>query len=45
MGGEHFADLPAQVALFSSFLLLSVIGALILVWRSREKKDEYRQDQ
>jgi hypothetical protein len=44
MGGEHFADLPAQVGLFSSFLLLAVVGALVAVWRSRAKQDEYRRD-
>jgi hypothetical protein len=44
MSGEHFTDLPAQVALFSSFLLLAVVGALVAVWRSRAKQDEYRQD-
>jgi uncharacterized membrane protein YidH (DUF202 family) len=45
MSGEHFADLPAQVALFSSFLLLAVVGALVAVWRSRSKQDDHRQDQ
>jgi hypothetical protein len=44
MAGEHFADLPAQVGLFSSFLLLAVVGALVAVWRSRAKQDDYRQD-
>jgi hypothetical protein len=44
LGGEHFGDLPAQVALFSSFLLLAVVGALLAVWRARAKRDEYRQD-
>jgi hypothetical protein len=44
MGGEHFADLPAQVHLFSGFLMLAVVGALVAVWRSHQKPDGYRQD-
>jgi hypothetical protein len=44
LGGEHFADLPAQVGLLSSFLLLAVVGALVAIWRSRQKQDEHRQD-
>jgi hypothetical protein len=31
------------VGLFSSFLLLAVVGALVAIWRSRQKQDEYRQ--
>jgi hypothetical protein len=43
-GGEHFGDLPAQVALLSSFLVLAVVGALAVVWRKHGNQDEYRQD-
>jgi protein-S-isoprenylcysteine O-methyltransferase Ste14 len=43
-GGEHFGDLPAQVTLLSTFLMLAVVGALITVWRNRTNQDEYRQD-
>jgi hypothetical protein len=43
-GGEHFGDLPTQVALLSSFLVLAVVGALAVVWRNRGNQDEYRQD-
>jgi protein-S-isoprenylcysteine O-methyltransferase Ste14 len=44
-GGEHFGDLPAQVMLISTFLMLAVVGALIAVWRNRTNQDEYPQDQ
>jgi hypothetical protein len=44
LGGEHFGDLPAQVTLLSTFLMLAVVGALGVVWRNRDKQDEYRQD-
>jgi hypothetical protein len=44
LGGEHFGDLPAQVTLLSTFLMLAVVGALGVVWRNRHKQDEYRQD-
>jgi hypothetical protein len=44
LGGEHFGDLPAQVTLLSTFLMLAVVGALGVIWRSRDKQDEYRQD-
>jgi protein-S-isoprenylcysteine O-methyltransferase Ste14 len=43
-GGEHFGDLPAQVTLISTLLMLAVVGALIAVWRNRTNQDEYRQD-
>jgi hypothetical protein len=41
-GGEHFGDLPAQVTLLSSFLVLAVVGALVVMWRSRASQDGYR---
>lgn len=41
-GGEHFADLPAQVMLLSTFLMLAVVGALAVAWRGRRGQDEYR---
>jgi hypothetical protein len=44
LGGEHFGDLPAQVTLLSTFLMLAVVGALGVVWRNRDKQDRYRQD-
>jgi hypothetical protein len=44
LGGEHFGDLPAQVTLLSTFLMLAVVGALGVIWRNRDKHDEYRQD-
>jgi protein-S-isoprenylcysteine O-methyltransferase Ste14 len=43
-GGEHFGDLPTQVTLLSTFLMLAVVGALVAVWRNRTNQDEYRQD-
>lgn len=42
VGGEHFADLPAQVMLLSTFLMLAVVGALAVAWRGRRGQDEYR---
>jgi cytochrome bd-type quinol oxidase subunit 2 len=42
--GEHFADLPIQVTLLSTFLTLAIVGALAAVWRSRAGQDGYRQD-
>jgi hypothetical protein len=44
IGGEHFSDLPTQVALISTLLMLSVVAALVAVWRSRSGKDGFRQD-
>ena len=44
LGGEQFGDLPAQVTLLSTFLMLAIVGALGVVWRNRDKQDEYRQD-
>jgi hypothetical protein len=44
IGGEHFADLPAQVMLLSTFLMLAVVGALAVIWRGRAGRDGYRQD-
>jgi protein-S-isoprenylcysteine O-methyltransferase Ste14 len=44
-GGEHFGDLPTQITLLSTFLMLAVVGALVVVWRNRvANQDEYRQD-
>jgi hypothetical protein len=43
-GGEHFSDLPTQVALISTLLMMSVVAALIVLWRSRSGHDEFRQD-
>jgi hypothetical protein len=44
IGGEHFSDLPTQVALISSLLMISVVAALAVFWRSRSGRDEFRQD-
>lgn len=42
VGGEHFGDLPAQVMLLSTFLMLAVGGALAVAWLGRRGQDEYR---
>jgi hypothetical protein len=42
VGGEHFGDLPAQVMLLSTFLMLAVVGALAVAWRGRAGQDESR---
>jgi hypothetical protein len=44
IGGEHFSDLPTQVALISSLLMISVVAALTVFWRSRSGRDGFRQD-
>jgi hypothetical protein len=43
IGGEHFSDLPTQVALISSLLMISVVAALTVFWR-RSGRDGFRQD-
>jgi hypothetical protein len=44
ISGEHFSDLPTQVALISTLLMMSVVAALAVFWRSRSGHDEFRQD-
>jgi hypothetical protein len=44
ISGEHFSDLPTQVALISSLLMISVVAALAVFWRSRSGRDGFRQD-
>ena len=44
IGGEHFSDLPTQVALICTLLMMSVVAALVVLWRSRSGRDEFRQD-
>jgi len=44
IGGEHFTDLPTQVALVSTFLMMSIVAALVILWRSRSSQDGFRQD-
>jgi hypothetical protein len=44
IGGEHFTDLPTQVALISSLLMISVVAALAVFWRSRSGRDSFPQD-
>ncbi len=44
IGGEHFSDLPTQVTLLATFLMLAVMGALGAMWRSHNDQDGYRQD-
>ena len=41
-GGEHFGDLPLQVALISTLLMMSVVAALVALWRSHSGDDGYR---
>jgi hypothetical protein len=43
-GGEHFGDLPTQVMLLCTFLMLAVVGALAVVWRNQPNQHDYRQD-
>jgi hypothetical protein len=43
-GGEHFGDLPTQVMLLCTFLMLAVVGALAVVWRNQGNQRDYRQD-
>jgi hypothetical protein len=45
IGGEHFTDLPTQVALISSLLMISVVAALAVFWRGRSGRDSFPQDQ
>ena len=44
VSGEHFGDLPTQVALISTLLMMSVVAALVVLWRSRAGHDGFRQD-
>jgi hypothetical protein len=48
ISGEHFSDLPTQVALVSTLLMMSVVAALGVFWRSRSAHDSghdgFRQD-
>ena len=44
ISGEHFSDLPTQVALISTLLMMSVVAALAVFWRSRSGRDAFRQD-
>ena len=44
-GGEHFGDLPTQVMLLCTFLMLAVVGALaVALWRNQTNQQDYRQD-
>jgi hypothetical protein len=45
ISGEHFSDLPTQVALISTLLMMSVVAALAVFWRGRSGRDGFRQDQ
>ncbi len=40
-GGEHFGDLPLQITLISTLLMMSVVAALVILWRSRSGHDGY----
>lgn len=40
-GGEHFGDLPFQVALISTLLMMSVVAALVALWRNHSGDDGY----
>lgn len=44
ISGEHFSDLPTQVALISTLLMMSVVAALVVFWRSRSGHDGFQQD-
>jgi hypothetical protein len=44
IGGEHFSDLPTQVALISTLLMVSVVAALVVLWRGRSSHEGFRQD-
>jgi hypothetical protein len=41
-GGEHFGDLPLQLALISTLLMMSVVAALVVLWRGHSGHDSYR---
>jgi hypothetical protein len=41
-GGEHFGDLPLQLALISTLLMMSVVAALVVLWRGHSGHDGYR---
>jgi hypothetical protein len=44
-GGEHFGDLPTQIMLLCTFLMLAVVGALaVVLWRNQANQQDYRQD-
>jgi hypothetical protein len=44
IGGEHFTDLPTQVTLVSTLLMMSIVAALVILWRSHSGHDSFRQD-
>jgi hypothetical protein len=44
VSGEHFTDLPTQAALVSTFLMMSIVAALVILLRSRSSQDGFRQD-
>lgn len=44
LGGEHFGDIPTQVALLSTVLLLAIVAALAAGWRTRVNRDDARRD-
>lgn len=41
-GGEHFGDLPLQLALISTLLMMSVVAALVCLWRGQSGHDSFR---
>lgn len=45
VGGEHFGDLPLQLTLISTLLMMSVVAALVVLWRGHSGHDGYRHKQ
>jgi len=42
IGGEHLGDLPMQITLLSTCLTMSVVAALIILWRSHDEQGGFR---
>lgn len=44
IAGEHFADMPTQLALLSAILLLAIVSALVAGWRTRCRREDMPAD-